>query len=89
MLEAVLAVTIGAADGGIFESINESLADEVRALLGVVDVGFFWRGAVFLLDVAVAPARPFTCARAFVGNFASVIEAESTSAGFTAEWEEV
>lgn len=90
VLEAVLAITVRTAHAGVFKCIDERFAREVRALLGIVDVGLFRRGAVlFLICCAVAPARPFAGVGAFVGGFGAVIEAEGASAGFAAEGEEV
>lgn len=90
MLEAVLAITVRTAHAGVFECINERFTRQMRALLGIVDVGLFCRGAVFFLVCgAVAPARPFARVGAFVGSFGAVIEAEGASAGFAAEGEEV
>jgi hypothetical protein len=91
VFEAILTIAVRTADGWVFESIDEGFANDVRALIGVVDVGFLGYGAVLLLggSVAIAPARPFTCVGALVSCFAAVVEAECTAAGFTPEWEEI
>lgn len=89
MLEAILTVTVRAADTRVFESIDEGFAGDMIALVGVIDVWFLWRGAILLLGCSVAPARPFTSMTAFMGGFASVIKAESASTGFAAKWEEI
>jgi len=90
VLEAVLTITVRAAHARVFERIDERFAREMRALLGIVDVGLFCRGAVFfLVCCAVAPARPFAGMGAFVGGFGAVVETEGAAAGFAAEGEEV
>lgn len=91
VFEAILAVAVGTTDGRVFEGINEGFTSDMRALIGVVDVGFLGCRAVLLLGsvVAIAPASPFACVGAFVGCFASVLETEGAAAGFTSEWEEI
>lgn len=90
MFEAVLAVAVGAAHAGVFESVDEGFAGEVGALVGVVDVGFFWRGAVlFLVGCAVVAPCPVAGAGAFVRSFGPVFEAVGAVAGLAAEGEEI
>ena len=88
MFETVLVVAVWAAHARIFECVYEGLAGDVIALVAVVYVGFHWRGAVFL-GWSVSSSCPFALARAFVGGFGAVVEAEGTMAGFAAEGQEV
>lgn len=88
MFQAVLSIAVRALNTGILQGVNQSLAGDVGALVGVVDGWFFgwlrghgWFGA--------SSSRPFAFFRTLVGGFCSVFEAEGAAAGFAAEREEV
>lgn len=60
---------MGAADGGVFEGVDQCFALGVETLVCVVDGGFFGGRTVLVVLDAVAPAGPFAFAGTLVGGF--------------------
>lgn len=75
VFQAVLVVALGAAHGGVFESVDEGFALGVGALVGIVDRWLFEGGTVFLagFGCSVTAAGPFAFARTLVRGFGPVI----------------
>jgi hypothetical protein len=72
VLQAVLVVALGAADGGVFEGVDKGFALDVITLVCVVDRGLFGGGAVFI-GLGVATTGPFAFFGALVGGFRAVV----------------
>lgn len=89
MLEAVLAIADGAADGDVGEGVDVGFACRVRALRCGEEGRFGGAGGCGRGVFFAAGGGPGAGVGALVGGFGAVVEAVGCFAGFAAEGEEV
>lgn len=90
VLQAVLAVAVGASDARVLHRVDESFAVEMCALVRVVDRGFLRRETgVGACVLGVSSASPFTGFGAFMRGFGAVVQTERPATGLAAEWKEI